>query len=73
MVKAARFVVSAGIATVVVVALMTGVLWGFGLLERPEEGIEAHRVEILSESSRIDVAELIEGPGRRRLPELPPR
>lgn len=67
-----RFGLFAVVATVVVVALMTGVLWGFGLLDRPEEGIEAHRVEILSESSRIDVAELVDGPEGRRLPELPP-
>ena len=72
MIRALRFAVSAVVAAVVVVALMVGVLWGFGLLDRPEDGIEAHQVEILSESSRLDVAELIEGPEGRRLPELPP-
>jgi len=70
--KALRFAFSAVLAAVVVVCLMTGVLWGFGLLDRPEDDLDAHRVEILSESSRLDVAELIEGPEGRRLPALPP-
>ncbi len=68
-----RFAVSAALATVVVVVLMSAVLWGFGLLERPDpDAVEAHPVEILSSSARVDVAELIDGPGRRELPELPP-
>ncbi|MEJ2515411.1 MAG: TonB family protein [Gammaproteobacteria bacterium] len=71
--KPLRFAVSAVAATVVVVVLMTAVLWGFGLLDRPDEdAIEAHPVEILSSSSRVDVAELVGAKGPRELPELPP-
>jgi len=70
--KALRFALSAVLAAVIVVCLMTGVLWGFGLLDRPEDDLGAQPVEILSESSRLDVAELLEGPEGRTLPKLPP-
>ncbi len=45
--KALRFALSAVLAAVIVVCLMTGVLWGFGLLDRPEDDLGAQPVEIL--------------------------
>ena len=70
--RALRFLVAGSLATVIVAVLMASVLWGFGLLERPQDGIEAHPVDVLSSSARIDVGELIDGPSRPELPELPP-
>lgn len=56
--KPLRFLGSAAIAAVVVFVLMAGVLWGFGLIDLPEDNpILAHPVDVLSE--RIDVAELV--------------
>lgn len=65
-----RFIVSAAIASVVVLTLMVGVLWGFGLFDRTEEVYYAHPVEILSQTDRVDVAELV-GAGERRAPPQP--
>jgi hypothetical protein len=69
--QAMRFLGAALVATVVVGVLMVSVLWGFGLFERPERGIEAHPVELLSRSDRLDVAALV-GADRRQLPRPPP-
>lgn len=65
-----RFLVSAGIASVIVLTLMVGVLWGFGLFDKAEEVYYAHPVEILSQTDRVDVAELV-GAGERRAPPPP--
>lgn len=66
-----RFLVSATIASVVVLALMVSALWAFGLFDRgAEEVIYAHPVEILSQSDRVDVAELVGAP-QRPLPARP--
>lgn len=59
------------LATVVVTVLLVSVLWAFGLLEPREDTFDAHPVELLSTSDRVDVAELV-GADRRRLPERPP-
>jgi TonB family protein len=67
--KPLRFLGSAAIAAVVVFVLMVAVLWGFGLVDLPEDNpILAHPVDALSDS--IDVAELVGEP--RQLPP-PPR
>jgi len=66
-----RFVAFAGMASVVVTALMVGVLWAFGLFEQPEDSLDTHPVELLSTSDRVDVAALL-GQERRALPERRP-
>ena len=70
--KSLRLLVSAAIASVVVLTLMVGVLWGFGLFDKAEEVYYAHPVEILSQTDRVDVAELVGGGGRRVPPPPPP-
>jgi TonB family protein len=65
-----RFLVSAAIASVVVLALLVASLWAFGLFEKPEEVVYAHPVEVLSRSDRVDVAELL-GADQRQLPRRP--
>lgn len=65
-----RFLVSAAIASAVVLALMVSALWAFGLFDRDEEVIYAHPVEVLSQSDRVDVAELVGAP-QRPLPARP--
>jgi TonB family protein len=67
-----QFLGFAAAATVVVATLMTLVLWGFGLLDRPEDELEAHPVELLSQSDRVDIGQLV-GADRPRPPEPPPR
>jgi len=62
--RSLRFLVSAAIASAVVLAMMVSALWAFGLFDRAEEVIYAHPVEILSHSDRVDVAELVGAPGR---------
>lgn len=71
MTRPLRFLFSAMLATVVVAVLLVSVLWAFGLLEPQEDTFDAHPVELLSTSDRVDVAELLGG-GQRRLPEKPP-
>lgn len=66
-----RFVGFAGMASVVVLTLMVGVLWAFGLFDRPEESIDTHPVELLSTSDRVDIAALL-GQETRELPERQP-
>jgi TonB family protein len=66
-----QFLGFAGAATVVVLALMVGVLWGFGLLDQPEDELEAHPVELLSKTDRVDLGALL-SPERPRAPEPPP-
>jgi len=66
-----RFLFSAVLATVVVAALLVSVLWAFGLLDAEEDTFDAHPVELLSTSDRVDVAALVGG-DQRRLPERPP-
>lgn len=65
-----HFLVSAAIASVVVLALLVAALWAFGLFEKPAEVVYAHPVEVLSRSDRVDVAELI-GAEQRQLPRRP--
>lgn len=66
-----RFLVSAAIASAVVLALMVSALWAFGLFDRGEEAvIYAHPVGVLSQSDRVDVAELVGAP-QRPLPARP--
>jgi protein TonB len=65
-----RFLVSAAIASVVVLALLVAALWSFGLFEKPQEVVYAHPVEVLSRSDRVDVAELL-GADQRQLPRRP--
>ena len=65
-----RFVLSAAIAALVVLALMVSALWAFGLFDRGEEVIYAHPVEVYSRSDRVDVAELVGAP-TRALPAEP--
>jgi hypothetical protein len=67
-----RLLASAAIATVIVLALMVSVLWAFGLFEREaEEVVYVHPVDMLSQSDRVDVAELVGG-RERQLPRRPP-
>jgi TonB family protein len=66
-----QFLAFAGAATVVVVALMVGVLWGFGLLDPPEDEIEAHPVQLLSQTDRVDLGALL-APERPQAPKPPP-
>ena len=67
-----QFAGFAAAATVVVLALMTAVLWGFGLLDQPADELEAHPVELLSQSDRVDIGQLV-GADRPRPPDPPPR
>lgn len=69
MIKPLRFLFSALIASVVVLALLVASLAAFGLFDRPEETLYVHPVEILSQSDRVDVAELIGADDARGLPE----
>ena len=64
-----QFLGFAGAATVVVLVLMVGVLWGFGLLDRPEDELEAHPVELLSQTDRVDLGALL---SRERPAPTPP-
>lgn len=67
-----RMLASAAIATVIVLALMVSVLWAFGLFKpEAEEVFYAHPVDVLSQTDRIDVAELVGG-RERQLPRRPP-
>jgi TonB family protein len=65
-----RFLLSAAIASAVVLALLVAALWAFGVFDREEEVIYAHPVEVLSQSDRVDVAELVGAP-QRQLPASP--
>ncbi len=65
-----RFLVSAALASAVVLTLMVAALWAFGLFDGGEEIIYAHPVEVLSQSDRVDVAELV-GTPQRQLPARP--
>ena len=69
-----QMLISAGLATVVVLVLMVTALWAFGVFDRDdeEETWWAHPVELLSQTDRLDIARLLGEPERRRLPEMPP-
>jgi len=69
MIKPLRFLFSAVIASVVVLGLLVASLAAFGLFDQPEETLYVHPVEVLSQSDRVDVAELIGAEQDRRLPE----
>jgi TonB family protein len=62
-----QFLGFAAAATVVVVVLMVGALWGFGLFDTPEDELEAHPVELLSQTDRVDLGALL-----RPQPPQPP-
>jgi len=66
-----QFLGFAAAATVVVLTLMVGVMWGFGLFERPADELEAHPVELLSQTDRVDLGALLR-PEPPRPPERPP-
>lgn len=66
-----QFLGFAVVATVVVVALMVSVMWGFGLFAQPEDELEAHPVELLSQTDRVDLGALLR-PEPTRTPEPPP-
>lgn len=65
-----RFLFSTAIASAVVLALLVSALWAFGVFDREEEVIYAHPVEVLSQSDRVDVAELVGAP-QRKMPARP--
>lgn len=65
-----RFLLSAAIASAVVLVLLVSALWAFGVFDREEEVIYAHPVEVLSQSDRVDVAELVGAP-QRQMPARP--
>lgn len=64
-----QFLGFAGTATVVVLALMVAVLWGFGLLDQPGDELETHPVELLSQTDRVDLGALL---SRERPDPTPP-
>lgn len=67
-----RWLGSALIGTVVVVTLMIGALWMFGLFGDDEDAHFTHSLRLLTDSERRDLAEeLGEGPFSQR-PRLPP-
>jgi hypothetical protein len=66
-----QFVGFAAAATVVVLALMVGAMWGFGLFAQPEDELDAHPVELLSQTDRVDLGALLR-PEVPRPPEPPP-
>jgi len=67
----ARFLGSGILATIVVLVMLIGGLWLFGIFDTKERRPETHRVDVLTPSERLDLAEML-GEGRRRLP-APPR
>ena len=71
--SALRFTLSVGIAAVIVFVLLVVSLWAFGAYERVAEGPRSQRIDLLSESERLDLAEMLgedTGPQRPKLPEL---
>jgi TonB family protein len=62
-----RFGVSLALASVIVFALLVGSLYMFGAYEK-RDGPRSHSVGLLSESERLDLAELL---GERVEPERP--
>jgi TonB family protein len=71
--RVVQLLVSAGLATVVVLVMMVTALWAFGIFDREDEVTwYAHPVEVLSQSDRLDIARLLGEPERRTLPEMPP-
>jgi TonB family protein len=67
-----KYVVAAAVGSVVVFLLLVGSLYMFGAYDR-KDGPRSQRVELLSESERLDLAELFgetKEPERPRLPEL---
>lgn len=67
-----QFLGFAGAATVVVLVLMVAVLWGFGLLDQPEDELEAHPVELLSQTDRVDLGALLSPERPDATPPPPP-
>jgi TonB family protein len=71
--SALRFTFSVGIAAVIVFVLLVVCLWAFGAYDRAAEGPRSQRIDLLSESERLDLAEMLgeeTGPQRPKLPEL---
>ena len=66
-----QFLAFAAAATVVVLTLMVGVMWGFGLFAQPEDELEAHPVELLSQTDRVDLGALLR-PEAPQAPAPPP-
>ena len=67
---ALRYGISIAIASVIVFLLLVGSLYMFGAYDK-REGPRSQRVELMSESERLDLAELFgEAPAPRR-PQLP--
>lgn len=67
-----RYGLSAVIASIIVLALLVGSLYAFGAYEK-RDGPRSQRIDLLSESERLDLAELLgetREPERPRLPEL---
>lgn len=67
MTRPLQFLGFAAAATVVVLVLMVGALWGFGLFDQPEDELDAHPVELLSQSDRVDLGALL----RPEVPQAP--
>ena len=67
MTRPLQFLGFAAAATVVVLVLMVGALWGFGLFDQPEDALDAHPVELLSQSDRVDLGALL----RPEVPQPP--
>ncbi len=67
MTRPLQFLGFAAAATVVVLVLMVGALWGFGLFDQPEDELDAHPVELLSQSDRVDLGALL----RPEVPQPP--
>jgi TonB family protein len=67
-----KYAVLVAVACVIVFLLLVGSLYMFGAYDK-EDGPRSQRVELLSESARLDLAELFgetRKPERPRLPEL---
>ena len=65
-----RWLSSSLAACVVVLFLLVGGLWLFGIFQTEERRPETHQVDMLTIGERLDLAELL-GEGRRRLPASP--
>ncbi len=65
-----RYAVSVAIASVIVFLLLVGSLYMFGAYDS-KDGPRSQRVDLLSESERLDLAELLGVPPKPERPQLP--
>jgi TonB family protein len=65
-----RLLGSSILACVVVLMMLVGGLWLFGIFDEEERRPQTHRVDVLTPSERLDLAELL-GERERRLPVSP--